>query len=293
MSTTQENSVLNSELARLAGKHIEISQQVFGITFDYSEESLQQLDAAIAKFHPDGNVLESTLLPYGAYVGETVRRLLGGVWVQDERGVALLQRIGGMEASASPFSWVQERFSGGMQEPIAGKFESLKQQLGQTGVRISAPAQPAAVTPNGGEGEISDAEAEALARAPLLAFVLVAAADGKVDKKEVAAFEKVIGNVMITATPLLRYAMTVLLPNLEAHLAEVCQRNPVEDLRAVAAILDAEFPDEAEAFKHGVVAIAVQIAESSGGFLGFGSKISKDEGMAIAGIAIALGLELE
>jgi hypothetical protein len=154
--------------------------------------------------------------------------------------------------------------------------------VGQTGVRIArAQAQSA---------EISPEDREVLVRAPLLVFLLVAAADGKVDKKELRAFESAITNVMTTATPLLREVMAEMLPQLERHLTDLQERNPVDDLKRLASILDTRYPNEAEAFKHTLVAIAIQIAESSGGFLGFGSKVSKEEAKSIAGIAVILGI---
>jgi len=81
-----------------------------------------------------------------------------------------------------------------------------------------------------------------------------------------------------------------MLPQLERFLNEMVERNPVEDLQRVAAILDTHYPNEAEVFKRTLVAIAIKIANASGGFLGMGSKISKDEKIAIAAIAVTLGL---
>lgn len=285
MSTQPENPSLNAELIRIAQSHVDSARQQYALTFDYSEESLGWIDDAIAKFHPDGTVQDSTVIGFGAYVGETIRRLLGGNWVQDERGVALLQRVGGKELSASPFSWVQKRLTNGMEDSVATRYSALKQQIGQVGVRLNKAAPVGAACP-----AVTAEESEMLARAPLLVFLLVAAADGKVDKKELAGFEAIIDVVMEGASPLLRKAMSEMLPQMERFLGEMLGRNPVEDLQRIAAILDAHYPEEAEVFKRSLVAIAIKIANSSGGFLGLGSKISKDEKMAIAAIAVALGL---
>jgi hypothetical protein len=287
MSIHQENPTLNAELVRMAQSHVDNAQQQYATNFDFSEDSLGWVDDTIAKFHADGSVQDSALLGFGAYVGETIRRLLGGIWVQDERGVALLQRVGGRELSASPFSWVQKRFNNGMDDSVLIKYLALKQQIGQVGVRI-AGASPAPVAAAG--PAITEEESEMLARAPLMVFMLVAAADGKVYKKELAGFEAIIDAVMAGATPLLRKAMSEMLPQLERFLNEMAERNPVEDLQRVAAILDTHYPSEAEVFKRTLIAIAIKIANASGGFLGMGSKISKDEKIAIAAIAVTLGL---
>jgi tellurite resistance protein len=285
MSALPENPSLNGELARMAQSHADSAQQQYATTFDFSENSLGWVDDAIAKFHPDGNVEDNTLLGFGAYVGETIRRALGGVWVQDERGVALLQKVGGGEHSASPFSWVQKRFTNGMDDSVKAKYAALKQQVGRVGVRIAVttPAKAAATA-------ITDEESELLARAPLLAFLLVAAADGKVDKKELTAFAEIVDAMMAGAPPLLQKAMSEMLPQMARFANEAGDRNPVEDMERVASVLDTHFPNEAEMFKRTLVAIAIKVASSSGGFLGMGSKISKDEKIAIAAIAITLGL---
>ena len=287
MSALQENPGLNAELIRIAQAHVDTARQNYAMTFDYSEQSLRWVDDAIAKFQANGSAQDDTIIGFGAYVGETIRRSLGGIWVQDERGVALLQRVGGRELSASPFSWVQQRFAAGIEESVAAKFAGLKSQIGQTGVRIasSKSAQPAA-----GGSQPTEEESELLARAPLIAFMLVAASDGKLDRKELESFNKIVMGVLSGDCPPLRKAVTDMLPQLERFFKEMGDRNLMEDLQRVATVVDRYHPNEAEAFKHGLVGIAIEVANSSGGFLGFGSKISKDEKLAIAGIAVALGL---
>jgi len=293
MSTPQENPSLNAELQRLAQSHVELAASRFGLNLDFSEESLRQTDEVIARHQADGQSLEDTLITHGAYVGETLRRRLGGVWVQDERGVALLEAIGGTDLKASPFSWVQSRLADGTAEALASRFSSLKQQLPATTstpkpamrLNIKRPATAAAAG-----AETSAEDMKTLTRSPLLVFMLVAAADGKVDKKEMEGFQKVVMQVMATATPLLRDAMSRLLPQLDEHLQALRNVDPVEELERLTAILDSQHPQEARQFKEDLMGVAVQIAESSGGFLGFGSKISKDEKAAIAGIGVVLGL---
>lgn len=287
MATPQENPALTAELQRLAESHVASAATRFGLTLDYSEESLRQTDAAIAKEQAAGNSLEDSLLAHGAYVGETLRRRLGGVWVQDERGVALLQGIGGSDLTASPFSWMQSRLANGMGDALAARFSALQQAASKPAAGVSLARPAGATAPASGP---SAEELAMLTRSPLLIFLLVAAADGKVDKKEFNEFQKVIVGVMTNATPLLRDAMSRLLPRMEQTFDELEDINPGEELERLAAVLDTHYPKEAKAFKQQLVSIAVSIAESSGGFLGFGSKISNDEKTAIAGIAVTLGL---
>ena len=293
MATPQENPALNTELQRLAQSYVELAATRFGLTLDYSEESLQQTDAVIAKHHAQGQSLEDTLMTHGAYVGETLRRRLGGIWVQDERGVALLEAVGGTHLNASPFSWVQARLTDGTAEALAARFLSLKQQLPAAGApKLAAPLSFARATtaPAAETSGPTEADMQTITRSPLLVFMLVAAADGKVDKKEMQAFQKVVMTVMSSATPLLRDAMTRLLPKIDEHLQALREAEPSEEVERLAKILDTHFPQEAKQFKEDLIGVAIQIAESSGGFMGFGSKISKDEKEAIGAIAAVLGL---
>jgi tellurite resistance protein len=185
----------------------------------------------------------------------------------------LLRGVGGKELSASPFSWVQRRFQGGLEDSLVRKYVELKQQAGETASR-----------------PINDEEKELLARAPLMVFVLVAAADGKVDKKELAGFQGILNTDLENAPPLLRDILSETLQKLERFLHEFKDRNPFEDLVRTASVVDAHYPEEGELFKRFLVRVGIKIASSSGGFLGLGSKISKEEKTAIAVIAAALGL---
>ena len=73
--------------------------------------------------------------------------------------------------------------------------------------------------------------------------------------------------------------------------ADVVQRS-LDNLREVAAILDAKAPSDAAAFKAWLSGISQQVADASmeGGFLGFGGvRVSDAEKATLADIAKALG----
>jgi hypothetical protein len=91
------------------------------------------MDEVISKFLSDGEPSEETLFEHGAYAGETLRRKFGGVWVQDEQGVALLKGIAGRDLQASPFSWVQARFTNGMADALAARFAKFQEEVQQAG----------------------------------------------------------------------------------------------------------------------------------------------------------------
>ena len=136
-------------------------------------------------------------------------------------------------------------------------------------------------------------ETDILPRSPLLIFLLVAASDGKVDKKELANFQKVIiGSGKLQST-LLQKAIADMLPNLERFLVELTSGkfDYIAELKSIGEYVDKNYPaDEAQTFKLSLVGLGKLIAESSGGFFGFGNKISKEEETALIAIAVTLGV---
>jgi hypothetical protein len=133
---------------------------------------------------------------------------------------------------------------------------------------------------------------ERLARAPLLVFMLVADADGKVDRKERAALERLCSNPDQFSSPLFGAAVRHLVRDADHHF-EALQRlelEPLDELAAVAAELETAYPDEARAFKRCLLQWGKAVAEASGGFLGFGRKVRAQEAVTLADIALSLGL---
>jgi hypothetical protein len=139
--------------------------------------------------------------------------------------------------------------------------------------------------------ELSQEVLQHLAKAPALVFLLVAAADGNVDKKEIGQFQKILQD---PAYQPLFAAMRETESDMLELLAEFQSsgRSPIDELAILRGILELLLPEEAATvYKVMLLKLAKSIAEASGGFLGvFGSKISKEEKLAIAAIANALGL---
>ncbi|MCD6052802.1 MAG: hypothetical protein K0Q55_4224 [Verrucomicrobia bacterium] len=253
---------------------------------------MARTDEAISKFHPDGNILDSTILGYGSYVGEVIRRNLGGKWVQDERGVALLEQIGGIDLKAFPFSWTQKRFTNGEEDSLAFKFAVLKNEVVKANGQVPAPAADAPPSTYVGDPLLGPA-IDQLGRSPLLVFIMVAAADGKVDKKEMIAFRQILENIEDCSSQLLiALIQGVTIPKIEIFLSELTSGDvsPIDELKSIAVTLDQYYAEHARQFKESLVDIARRIAEASGGVFGFGQKIDENETTVIAGIALMLGL---
>jgi tellurite resistance protein len=131
-----------------------------------------------------------------------------------------------------------------------------------------------------------------LPRSPLLIFLLVAASDGKVDRKELTNFQKVVLGSGRLPSPLLQKAIAEMLPNLERYLQELTSGkfDYIGELKRIGDYVDQNHPAEAETFKMSLLGLGKLIAESSGGFFGFGNKMSKDEEKALVAIAVTLGV---
>jgi tellurite resistance protein len=136
-------------------------------------------------------------------------------------------------------------------------------------------------------------EWETLLKAPVLVFLLVAAMDGKVDEKEVKGFQKILREAATYKSELLRNILIATMDKIPAILAQILSSSgdAGRTLQQVKAIAEAKLPvEEAKLFKQSLLYVGKQIAESSGGFLGFGSKISKEEKAALNAVALLLGV---
>jgi hypothetical protein len=121
-----------------------------------------------------------------------------------------------------------------------------------------------------------------LQRLPLLIFRLVAGADEKVDRKELAAFKNLMRVPICRdtfASPLFKsliYFGSAAAGDKKAHKLTDAY------LTQIRSILDKHLsPDQFNEFREDVLTFGSIIAAASGGLLGFGSKISKTEKVAL------------
>lgn len=144
------------------------------------------------------------------------------------------------------------------------------------------------------DNQLTESDWQVMAEGPILAFLLVASADGKVDKKEIAEFGKVLTVLAMQQThPVVARMMSMAYHNLDGILQHLFsgQLNPAKKMQAFTTLVNQRFTDEeAQMIKSSLMFLAEKVASSSGGFLGFGPKISKDEKEAIGALAFLLGL---
>lgn len=145
---------------------------------------------------------------------------------------------------------------------------------------------------------IDDKLWDIIAQSVVAVFVLTAGADGKIDKKEITAFQKklVEGLVGVVEGEIMAIAAVKTATTLEERLSTLGQLSP-EDIAgsivlARQIVETAVGEEKATTFAKALYDMAESVAEASGGgFLGMGSKIGKEEKVVLGGIRQLLGLD--
>ena len=127
----------------------------------------------------------------------------------------------------------------------------------------------------------SEQEWDLLQKTPAIVLSMVAAADGKVDNKELNAFSNFCSNKNVFRSDLIK----IVLPNdskkyIDDVLPKIDKSKIKDTLREIDLTLDMKVnPVESKAFKHHLIALGVYIANSSGKM--FQHNISEEEDEAI------------
>jgi len=132
--------------------------------------------------------------------------------------------------------------------------------------------------------DLTEEDWNLISLAPISAFLLVAAADGKIDKKEMKACSDVLSDLASQQEhPLTAKMMQSALLNLPIVIPRLLSsENPMEELLNANILINEKIGGEdAKIMKNSVLVMAKKIAEASGGFLGFGNKIDEDEKQAL------------
>jgi len=139
--------------------------------------------------------------------------------------------------------------------------------------------------------ELSSDEFERLTRAPFIIFFLISAIDGKVNKRKAVGFAKTIAHQTVNGDFLFNQIIAHVVHNASVMVAGMANQNInyIAELIALKSIVDRKLAKEdANQFKQALFQLGKKIAESSGGFLGFGKKITKEETATLATIALCL-----
>jgi len=153
---------------------------------------------------------------------------------------------------------------------------------------------PTAIRKQGGSAAMNTPPEinRSLAKGPILVFLLVAAADGDIDEKEIRIFQTILAVSELGKTPLIKSMLTEARDNFQSLFLDMVKGDKAPTLQMVEflQVLDSYPADETKPVRQALFAIGYQVANASGGFLGFGSKISKEEKVALEGLRTMLGL---
>jgi hypothetical protein len=143
-------------------------------------------------------------------------------------------------------------------------------------------------------GKFTDSEWNTVMFTPLWAFHTVAGVDSKVDSNEAGALAKELSEASLYRDEFTREVLSSIGASLpvvmQAYMVD--SRGSVDGLQDAANLLDAKLPSGGgDAFKMAILNICIQAAKASGPRL-FGPKVSKQEKVAIAVVAMSLRVPL-
>ena len=120
----------------LAAKYVDIFQQNFGTTLDFSPSSLEKVDHMLEQFHQEGNSpeeMQGTVAVVSCYIGEVFRRNAGGKWVSgdgenvpDVIRFPLMMKLPGGRYTV-PYAKVAKRIQNGNEDSISFYYQVLTQ----------------------------------------------------------------------------------------------------------------------------------------------------------------------
>ncbi|PSB44095.1 hypothetical protein C7B67_23050 [filamentous cyanobacterium Phorm 6] len=138
-------------------------------------------------------------------------------------------------------------------------------------------------------------EWQSLQYSPLWVFSAVAGADGEIDEQETHALVKEVEEAPLYKIPLVRDVFASVSIDFNNIMKQygADSRDVSEGLGDVADILAKKVStEESKSFKGALIFLGVNIANASGGFLGFGDHMSDEEKAAIGLIAAVLRADL-
>lgn len=173
--------------------------------------------------------------------------------------------------------------------------ELVEALLAAPNASTPSPPPPSAATPSP-QGELSAEQLATLDSGVVIVFLMIAAADGSIDRKEVMSFHKTLSGFGDLPPGLFKGMLLRCQHQLEHHLNALTSGGTsvvalLAQLTGVREVLNACPENERTMVAQGLYRLAHDVASSSGGgFFGLGAKIDKSERAALELIARALGV---
>jgi hypothetical protein len=126
---------LAEDMEANAQSAVELAKTRFQVALDYRPESIQELEKLCDRVQyamPDAESKETLGLLtrlWGSYLGEVIRRRLGGEWIiwTDKHGKTMALRVG--EATVFPHNKVKKRLERGTDHNIWNYYQSVMSSL--------------------------------------------------------------------------------------------------------------------------------------------------------------------
>jgi hypothetical protein len=169
-----------------------------------------------------------------------------------------------------------------------GRLTKMSAKVEQAGT-----SAPPASAPQAEHAPFTQEEWEQLRKVPVYVLLMVGGSDGDLDDKEFGAFVELMEKPGTITDPWLRKIGLDVQAEARTFPLAVLRSEPriVPLLVEINRIIDQRLsPEAAKSFKLALLRLGTDIAETSGGFLGFGSKISKEEKKMLDVLRTLLGL---
>jgi hypothetical protein len=261
------------------------------ILLDFSEDSLNRLDRLIVLLHPDGAILDSTAIVYAAYVGEVLRRNLGGEWKHtEEHGL----HFEGTNFKAGPLKWTRDKFADPAGNSLAAKYRAVKSLIQGGDAALSTVPPPPVPVPASAEEEDQEDDEDVLAlqRAPLVVCLMVASAEGTVEPKDVLKWRELLRKSTRHPNRLFKLSAGAAQVNFCENVEQLLETGLVSwplFLLQTKAAAERISPEDSSGYCRALYDLGETVAKSSGGFWGFRG-VSKREKAALRIVAQSLGV---
>lgn len=116
------------DMSSIADIAVDLCRAGFGVTLDFTPVFLESLDRLLtllghySTWPPDR--VDETVIAFGSYVGETIRRTLGATWLRQGESY-VLSDVAGSAAVIRPFEKIKRRIQLGAEESLAPYYENV------------------------------------------------------------------------------------------------------------------------------------------------------------------------
>jgi hypothetical protein len=228
---------VNPQMQKMADNAVAAARDKFGISLDFTENSLQQLEMLLQQAHEgykraSSNVnsqnisIENTVQVWGSYFGEVIRRSLGGDWIVDQKNVFL--QLGSRRLD--PLGQVRSRIVDGQLYNVQSYFQGWKSGVQENLVQkpIKFDADRINIQPSGAKKDGTKKRSTIYIAGASGIFILICifTIGGWLLLRQgiiaIPIFENIFPKPLATIVPLLSTTNTTLpLPTATIHIAPV------------------------------------------------------------------------